>query len=96
MAEALTLTTPATRTTTTYRVAQLHLEPDDRRFTLVVRGTNGETITAYREGTDAVTLMRALNKANNTIKSLERRALEWLAAQPEGAAIPGTISGAPD
>ena len=99
MAEELTLTTPIVKpqqTTTGYHVARLVLDPELKRFFLAVRGTQGEVIEATREGAPAVALMSTLNTANGTIKSLQRRALEWLATQPEGAALAGAITGAPD
>jgi hypothetical protein len=51
---------------------------------------------AQRAGGVAVTLMRQLNKANGTIKSLDKRALEWFATQPEAVDLQGTITGTPD
>lgn len=99
MAEAVLLTTPAVTpasSTTDLRVAQLLLSPARERFMLTIRGTRGEVIEVTREGPEAVTLLKALNKANGSVKSLERRALEWFLSQPEGAAWPGTITGAPD
>lgn len=99
MAEELTLTTPVVipqKTTTGYKIARMTLDPEQQRFLLIVRGTLGETIEARRDGAVAMTLLRQLNKANGTVKSLDKRALEWLQTQPEGAALQGTITGAPD
>ena len=99
MAEVLTLTTPVVipqQTTTGYKVARLTLDPEQQKFLLIVRGTLGQSIEARRDGSVAMTLMNQLNKANGTIKSLDRRAIEWLQTQPEGAALVGTITGTPD
>lgn len=99
MAEQLTLTTPITTpasSTTNYVVARLYLDMEQQWFLLAVRGTRGEIIEARREGSIAVTLMRTFNKANGATKSLEKRAIEWLQGEPEGAALVGTITGTPD
>lgn len=99
MAEELTLTTPITTpatTTVTYKVVRLYLDQEGQTFLLVVRGTRGELIDARRSGPVAVSLMRVFNKANGTVKSLEKRALEWLQGEPEGAALAGSITGTPD
>ena len=99
MAEQLTLTTPVVipqKTTTGYKIARLTLDPEQQKFLLIVRGTLGESVEARREGTVAMTLMNQLRTANGTVKSLDKRALEWLQTQPEGASLVGTITGSPD
>ena len=99
MAEQILLTTPSiipAKTTSTYKVARLLLDPEHSQFLIIIRGNEGEIIEAHREGQVAVDLMRALNKANNAIKSMERRALEWLQSQPEGISLIGNITGTPD
>jgi hypothetical protein len=102
MAEELTLATPVVKpeqTTTGYKVARLYLDPEQRRFFLAVRGTQGEIVEATREGAVAMSLMNLLRTANGQVKSLDRRALEWLQTQPEGVAASmnlGTITGTPD
>lgn len=55
---------------------------------------NGKTITAVYTGSVAETLLNALNKADLTVKSLERRVIERLLA--DGKIGTGTISGTPD
>lgn len=99
MAEQIILTTPTTTpssSTTSFKVARLLLNPEQALIVIVVRGTRGEIIEATREGSVATNLMQILNKANGTIKSLEKRAMEWLQTQPEGALLQGTITGTPD
>jgi hypothetical protein len=98
MPEQITLTTPivVSKTTTGLRVAVLHLEPENSLFVLVVSGTNGDRWEARRNGGVAMTLMSQLNSANGTIKTLQRRALEWFLTQPEGADLQGSITGTPD
>jgi hypothetical protein len=99
MAEALLLTTPLTTpasSTTSYHVVRLYLDMEQQWILLAVRGTRGELVEARRDGAAAVTLLRTFNKANGSVKSLERRAIEWLQTQPEGADLAGTITGTPD
>jgi hypothetical protein len=99
MAEELTLTSAFVypqKTTTGYKVARLDLNPEQQRFLLIVKGTQGERIEAIRTGAVAMTLMNQLRTANGTIKSLDKRAIEWLQTQPEGLTLVGTITGSPD
>ena len=99
MAERITLTSPIVvpaSSTTDYEVARLLLDPHRSLFTVVVRSNRGELLSATRQGPVALTLIRQLNKANGATKSLERRALEWLQTQPEGAPLAGAITGTAD
>lgn len=98
MAEQITLISPiiTQKSVTTYKVARLILSVEDAHFILVVKNDLNEYIEASRQGTIAIDLMKILNKANNTIKSMEKRALEWLQTQPEGASLIGSITGTPD
>ena len=106
MAEDLILTTPEVIpqiTTTSYRVVGLNLQWERTTIVIHVRGTNGELkqfqyggnepSTPPAEKTKALNLMIALNKANLTIKSLQRRVLEQLAT--DGLLV-GAVSGSPD
>lgn len=99
MSEQITLTAPIVipqKTTSNYKVARLLLDMENASFIIVARGNQGEIVEAFRKGTEATDLMKILNKANGTVKSLEKRALEWLQSQPEGSALIGTITGTPD
>lgn len=99
MSEQITLTVPAVipeKITTSYKIIRLLLEIEDKHFILAVRSSQGEVIEVSRQGTVAIDLMRVLNKSNNTVKSMERRALEWLQTQPEGSLLIGSITGTPD
>lgn len=100
MAETLDLTTPITPTRPTitgYKVWSLYLGRGEGIIRIVVEDNNGERTThvyADAPGTPVATdLMIALNKANLTIKSLQRRVLEKLSADGR---IVGTVSGTPD
>ncbi len=104
--EDLVLTTPEIIpqiTTETYRLVGLYLDWERTTIMIRLRGANGETksftyggndpSTPQAEKTKALALMTALNKANLTIKSLQRRVLEQLAA--DGLLV-GSVTGTPD
>ena len=94
--ETITLTSPevVNITTTDYRVGQILLTRfPEWRISVIFIGTNGERKTWMVEGARAQTLITALNKANLTAKSLERRCIEQAAA--DGVFV-GSITGTPD
>jgi hypothetical protein len=107
MAEQIDLTTPdqAKPGTNFYRVSTLTLDYDGGRITIVLMGENGvQRAEVYNDGQDgqgnedpggtlATTLMRALNKANLSTKSLHRRIIEKLVADGR---LSGSISGDPE
>jgi hypothetical protein len=94
MAEIVTLTSPITPPSlTTYSVRMIQMDLDVPTIVIRLRGTNGEIKTCSYAGATATTLMIALNKANLTSNSLQRRVLTQLIADGE---ISGTISGSPD
>ena len=95
--ESLTLTipvTPALPTTTTYRIRSLYLGWEEQVIVVVLRDNNGALVTCTYEGSSAVTLMTALNKANLSTNSLHKRVLNHLASD---AKLPGgAVTGSPD
>lgn len=94
MAEILTLTAPVVPpSVTTYRVTGLSLNFGGEKITIELTGTNGEKWQHSIVGSTAVTLMVALNKANLSTKSLQRRILERLVVD---GVLSGSISGSPD
>jgi hypothetical protein len=95
MAETLVLTTAeiVSRTTTDYRVVGLLLAREQALILVHVRGTNGERKEFRYDGTVAINLMIALNKADLSVKSLERRILERLSADGK---LVGAVTGSPD
>lgn len=106
MAEDFTLTTPEIVpqvTTSTYRLVGLFLDWERTTIIIRLRGANGETkqftyggndpSTPSAEKTKALNLMLALNKANLSIKSLQRRVLEQLVTD---GFLAGSITGTPD
>jgi hypothetical protein len=92
--EQFDLTTPVTTPAlATYTVERLTLDWPGAAISIQLRGQNGEPFSFSYSGSVATTLMRALNKADLSVKSLQRRILERLVAD---GALAGTISGTPD
>lgn len=98
MAEQLGLTTPEITpqiTNASYRIAHIGLSvlPVPEVYVLLV-GDNGERIDVRTAtDTEAQTLLQQLNTANLSVKSLQRRCLEWCASKLPRLA--GTVSGTP-
>jgi hypothetical protein len=104
--EEYTLTTPETIpavTNTAYKVVFLQFEWTRGQIAIYLEGQNGErVITGYggpppatqAERDAAIQMMRTLNTANLTTKSLQKRVLEKLSA--DGKIPGGTVTGAPD
>ena len=91
--ETLVLTTPITAPSITeYSVASLTLNWEGQRIDIVLVEPGGQRYTKSYTGATATTLMVALNKLDLSVKSLQRRILERLAAD---GFLPGTISGTP-
>jgi hypothetical protein len=106
MAETFNLATPEVTPaiqTAAYQLVFLLLDFEGQTIVVRIRGEHGELrefryggplpLTPATERQKAVTLMLALNKANLSLKSLQRRVLEQLVAD---GLIAGTISGVPD
>lgn len=106
MAEKLALAVPEVTpavSTAGYRVVFLLLAWEQQTITIHLRGDNGELRefryggplpqTAPAERAKALALMTALNKANLSTKSLQRRILEQLLAD---GLLAGTVAGVPD
>ena len=107
MSEQIDLTIPdrAHPGTPYYRVGTLTLDYDAGRITIVLTGDNDiQRAEVYNDGQDgqgnedpggtlATDLMRTLNKANLSTKSLYRRIIELLIADGR---LEGTVSGSPD
>lgn len=106
MAETIILATAEVTpsiSTTDYRVVFLSLDWDRSTIVIRLRGTNGESRSFTYGGdrlsatdeqrAEALALMVALNKANLSTKSLQRRILERLIADGK---LRGSVSGTPD
>ena len=95
MAEQLDLATAeqAAPGTVTWKPILLHLNSEQATIKAGFRGDNGEYTSIGYEGTDATTLMVALNKADLSVKSLQRRIMERAVSDGK---LSGTISGTPD
>lgn len=87
--EQLILTAPIT----TYRVMRLHLDWEHKVIQITLRGPAGEAAEVTYLGDVAEQMLRTLNTANLSTKSLHKRILERLIL--DGKLI-GTIDGVPD
>lgn len=91
--EQLDLTTPITApSTTNYKVTHLAMEWTSGVIDITLADNQGRTQTYTYNGAEGQALMLALNTANLSVKSLQRRILEKLVV--DGKLI-GTISGTP-
>lgn len=88
----MTLTTP--QSVTDYRISIIKFNWDEAKIHIVLKDTQGDTITAGYTGAEATSLMIALNKANLTTNSLQKRTLERLVT--DGKIPIGTVTGSPD
>lgn len=94
MAELIILTTPVTAPTITdYHVIRIDINRKDQRFLMAVESNTGKMVERMEVGQVALDLMIQLNKANLTIKSLERRVLEYMASKGD---FTGSVTGTPD
>jgi hypothetical protein len=100
--EELVLTDPVTETKTTdkFRVISILLDlemqsmPGEPGTVAIVCRDNNDAIYSHRyTGTTAINMIKQLNTANLTIKSLHKRVLEKLSAD---GILPGTVTGEPD
>ena len=90
--EQVDLTTP--ETCTNYRLANLFLDWDGQMIMVCLRcAATGKVLTFTYSGTEARNLMIALNKANLSTNSLQKRVMDKLIADGK---IAGSVSGAPD
>ena len=99
MPEKVTFTTPFSEKPPAIegQVVQLDMSMRLGRIYAVLACDNGVDLIATwsdSAGENATALMRALNKANLSTKSLNRRVIEK--GLVDGKWAPGTISGAPD
>jgi hypothetical protein len=96
MAEQVDLAIPVVRpalTTTSVRVAQLWLDVERGAVVVHLRGTNGELTEIRYEGAPAAAMLRALNTANLSTRSLQARILDRLI---QDGHLAGVVSGTPD
>lgn len=99
MAEQLDLTAPQVHpqtTTSTFSITFIGLYRVPTALVVVhLLGTQGERIEIRTDTPgEGQTLLSQLNNANLSVKSLQKRALEWCASKrPE---LAGNVSGTPD
>ena len=93
MAEQINLTSPdqAKVGTSDYWVAALLLDRDAARVEIRLNSAKGLGRTISYSGSTATAMMKALNTANLSVKSLDKRILERLIAD---GFLTGIISGA--
>jgi hypothetical protein len=94
MAEQLDLTSPIVPPSrTTYSVQALMLNFIAAVIQATLVGSDGQLIAVTWEGATATTLMIALNKANLSVTSLQKRVLQQ--AVSDGKLPAGTVTGSP-
>lgn len=97
MAEQVDLTTPivSTSTVSSVQVTSVLIERLPAwRFVLKWKDSAGAFFSYEEVGAEAEPQIKAFNKANLSVKSAERRALEYL--QAKGKIGAGSMSGSPD
>lgn len=92
MAEILTPNT--TVSLIGYEVRSLLLDWPRARISVWLKNPTGQVEAVTYNGERALSLMRALNTANLSVKSLQRRILEVLSS--DGRLPSGSVTGAPD
>lgn len=96
MAEKVVFTAPqqVTAPANQASVVMVHKRRDPFFLKVQILDEQGRLREFSREGTEAQNLIVTLNKSNNSVKSEERRILEYLQAQGDLPA--GTYTGSPD
>lgn len=84
---------PPNPPTNYWRVDDVRLVWSAQLVKIGLVGQNGENKKFAYTGAEAATMMVALNKANLSVKSLQRRVLERLIADGK---LAGSITGSPD
>ena len=98
MAEILTLTTPvhaAVAASTIVQVVEFNIDAEFWVLNVKVKTNTGKYETYPEQDPDTETAIRALNTANLTTKSLQKRIIERMQAK-DPAKWGGVISGTPD
>lgn len=92
MAEKLTLTNPLSVTDYTFNGVEFNWK--DKFILVRLEDTTGKELRITYTGTEATTLMNALNKANLSTTSLVKRIFNQLTSDNKLTA--GTVTGTPD
>jgi hypothetical protein len=91
--ERVDLPAPITISQTGWTIASMHLDVDRMRIVVRLRSIGGDvTIEKVYDGPVGDTLLRNLNKANLTTRSLLQRTFDRLIAD---GVIEGTVTGTP-
>lgn len=91
MAELLTLTTPIVATRATLTLQTLTLDFPNAVIRAGLTGSDGVDVAVEWTGAAATTLMVALNKANLSVTSLQKRVLQQ--AVTDGKLTAGVVTG---
>jgi hypothetical protein len=92
MAETLILTTP--QSVTDYKIVILKLDWNQKSIVIVLEDTQGDKLKKSYSGAEAEALIIALNKANLSTLSLQKRILQRLVT--DGLMADGAVTGSPD
>lgn len=96
MPEVLTLSTPITNNRTFYQFAFLHLDgwlEGSPHMVVGVKGSDGVVLSFDYNGPQARTRLDIINRANYSVKSLTKSALEMLVT--DGKIPAGSVTGSP-
>lgn len=92
--EKLQLTAPiAPPSISDWAITSMRMDWETANITVELKGTNGERQAFSYDGATALNLIRALNTANLSTKSLQRRIFERLISDN---LLVGTVAGIPD
>ncbi len=81
---------------TSWKVDEVHMWRTVGRLLVVFVGPDGEVKVCQDSGASATTTMNALNKANLTTNSLQKRAITWAQGLTPACLGAGAVSGSPD
>lgn len=91
MPEILTLTTAVVQTRTTYAIGAINLDWDNATIVIRLHGSDGVDIFRTYTGAAATAKMTALNSANFSVVSLQKKTIQIL--QQDFPELAGVISG---
>ena len=92
--EQIDLTTPITSPSiTSYKVVKLILDVEGQGIIITLKSNTNDRLEIAYNGSDALTLILAMNKMNFTTTSMQKKILQKLIADGK---LPGTIFGSPD
>lgn len=96
MPEELVLTDPIVepeKVTSNYTIGAMTLSGDEKTVAITLRDNFHQPFYVNYYGAEAIEMIKFLNTANFTTKSMHKRLLEKIAAD---GVLPGTVQGTPD